>query len=188
MRLLIYGFGTYRQFRDNITTKIIQALPKRPGLSTVVFPVRFQRRQFVEAVERYGPDCILGLGQSGRKRIEIEARATNRRRSSETAAGRAIYKHRPKYLLTTLKTTASKDTRKSENAGDYVCNYSMYVLLDYIASKKLNIPFGFVHIPHDHDPRKATRFVERIIGRISGFADRKAVAKRDRQFSRTHVR
>jgi pyroglutamyl-peptidase len=185
MRLLIYGFGPYRQFRYNITAKIIGSLPKRPGLSTIVFPVRYHRRQFIEAIECYGPDCILGLGQSSRERLEIESRAINWRRNSETAPQRAIYKHKPKYLLTTLDVMGGREAGKSENAGDYVCNYSMYVVLDYIASKKLNIPFGFIHIPHDHDPRRATRFVEKIIGRVSGFADRKSAAKSNLQARRT---
>ena len=188
MRLLIYGFGPYRQFRDNITAKIIGSLPKRPGLSSIVFPVRYHRRQFIEAIERYRPDCILGLGQSSREWIEIESRAINWRRNSETAPQKAIHKHKPKYLLTTLEVRGGREAGESENAGDYVCNYSMYVVLDYIASKKLNIPFGFIHIPHDHDPRRAARFVEKIIGRVAGFADRKSVAKSNLQGRRTRKR
>ena len=188
MRLLIYGFGPYRRFRDNITAKIIGSLPERPGLDTIVFPVRFHRRQFIEAIEHYHPDCILGLGQSSRKEIEIESRAVNWRKNSATAPRRAIFKHKPKYLLTTLKVTIGKQVARSENAGDYVCNYSMYVLLDYIASRKLNIPFGFIHIPHDHDEGKATRLVGRIIGRVPTFADRKSVVKKDSRSSRSRVR
>ncbi len=50
-RILLYGFGPYRQFRDNITARIIKSLPRQAGLKTIVFPVRFHRRQFVEAVD-----------------------------------------------------------------------------------------------------------------------------------------
>ena len=187
MRVLVYGFGPYRRFRDNITAKILESLPNRPGLSTIVFPVRYQRRQFIEAIQRVRPDCILGLGQSSRRRIEVESRAINWRRNSETAPRRAIFKNKPKCLLTTLELKAGSHAAKSENAGDYVCNYSMYVLLDYIASKKLDIPFGFIHIPHDYDRRRASRFVEKMVRRCSvqHTPDRKNVAIIDRQFSRT---
>ena len=49
-RILLYGFGPYRQFRDNITARIIKSLPRQAGLKKVVFPVRFHRAQFVEAI------------------------------------------------------------------------------------------------------------------------------------------
>jgi pyroglutamyl-peptidase len=170
MRVLIYGFGPYKQFRDNITAKIIRSLPKHSELSTIVFPVRYRRRQFIEALERHDPDCILGLGQSSRPRIEIESRAINWRRNSDKGPRRAIFKNKPTCLLTTLDLKAGRHAAKSENAGDYVCNYSMYVLLDYIASKKLDIPFGFIHIPHDCERRKAERFVRRVLRGVAARA------------------
>ncbi|MBI2229137.1 MAG: hypothetical protein HYU46_08565, partial [Deltaproteobacteria bacterium] len=52
------------------------------------------------------------------------------------------------------------------NASDYVCNYSMYVILDYLKRCRLPIRYGFIHIPHDYDPRKASRILSRVIGKI----------------------
>ena len=69
MRILIYGFGPYRRFHENITAKIIAALPKRAGLKKLVFPVRFQRAPFVQALKQHNPDIVLGLGQSSRRAI-----------------------------------------------------------------------------------------------------------------------
>jgi len=183
MRLLIYGFGPYRQFSDNITAKIVGSLPKRPGLSIRVFPVRFQRRQFIEAIEFYRPDCILGLGQSTRRRIDIELQARNRRRDDRTRPGRAIFKDKPKWLMTTLKLKCGRQAARSNNAGDYVCSYSMYVMLDHISSKKLNIPFGFVHIPYNYDRRKARRFVQNVLRQCYGVADRISAAKTKAHFA-----
>src|SRR6266545_4779779 len=62
MRVLIYGFGPYRQFRDNITAKIIQQLPKSDDLRKIVFPVRFNRKQFVQTLKRNRPDAVRGRG------------------------------------------------------------------------------------------------------------------------------
>ena|SRR5262245_28282652 len=178
MRLLIYGFGPYRQFSENITAKIIASLPEHPDLIPVVFPVRFQRRQFIEVIERHRPDCILGLGQSTRRRIDIESRAQNRRRKDGASPARVIFKKKPQWLLTTLGPKASRRAGKSTDAGDYVCNYSMYVILDYIASKKLNIPFGFIHIPHDCEWRKAREFVRDILSQCSELNYRKSAGER----------
>lgn len=163
MRILLYGFGPYRQFRDNITARIIKSLPARRGVKKVVFPVRFQHGQYVGALRRYKPDVVIGLGQSTRRQIEVEARAKNRRSAGKGDKPKAIVGSGPKTRPTTLKIKSGRWIGKSTNAGDYVCNYSMFILLQEIARKDLKIPFGFVHIPHDYEPQKASRFVQRIL-------------------------
>jgi pyrrolidone-carboxylate peptidase len=171
MRVLIYGFGPYRQFRDNITVNILKRLPASKGLKKIVFPVRFDRKQFVRALMRHRPDIVLGLGQSSRRKIEIEARALNRRQASKKKQ-RSISAVGPKWLPTTLDIKPGRQARRSRNAGDYVCNYSMYVLLAHIARARKSIPFGFIHIPHDYERRKAERFVRRVLSRIAARGER----------------
>jgi pyrrolidone-carboxylate peptidase len=166
MRILLYGFGPYRQFRDNVTAQIVRALPTQAGLKKVIFPVRFQRRQFIDALNRHKPDVILGLGQSSRKQIEVEARATNRRRVGKLDRPRPIFKGKPKSLATTLSMRAGRWAGMSKDAGDYVCNYSMFVLLDEIGRRQMKTRFGFIHIPHDCDHQKATRYVLRILRQV----------------------
>jgi pyroglutamyl-peptidase len=130
--------------------------------------VRFNRKQFVQALKRNRPDAVLGLGQSSRRNIEVEARAVNRRRTQESDQPKAICVNGPKWLRTTLEIKTGRQAGKSTNAGDYVCNYSMYVMLDHIARENLEILFAFVHIPHDYDWRKATRFVQRVLRQCVG--------------------
>jgi len=168
MRVLVYGFGPYKQFRDNITAKILKRLPDSDGLKKRVFPVRFDEKQFVRALKRHRPDAVLGLGQSSRQKIEVEARAVNRRRTQESDKPKAICVNGPKWLRTTLEIKTGRQAGKSTNAGDYVCNYSMYVMLDHIGRENLEIPLAFVHIPHDYDWRKASRFVQRVLRQCTG--------------------
>ena len=163
MRILVYGFGPYRQFRDNITARIVKSLPRQAGLKKIIFPVRFQRRQFIDVLDRYKPQVILGLGQSSRSQIEVETCARNRRRVSKLAPPRPICKDKPKLLPTTLPIRPGRVSGSSNNAGDYVCNYSMYVLLEEIDRRRMRTLFGFIHIPHDCDVRKANRSVERVL-------------------------
>jgi pyroglutamyl-peptidase len=162
-RILLYGFGPYRQFSDNITATIAKTLPRQPGLKKVVFPVRFHRRQFVNAIERFQPDIIIGLGQSLRRRIEVESQAANCRRASAAGTVKSISSCGPPRLKTTLELKLGRQAGKSMNAGDYVCNFSMYVMLDHIRRKGLNIAFGFLHIPHEYDEKKALRLVQKIL-------------------------
>jgi pyrrolidone-carboxylate peptidase len=69
--------------------------------------------------------------------------------------------------LTNLRLKLGKQARSSNNAGDYVCNYSMYVILDHLKRHRLSIPHGFIHIPCRYDPIKAIRVLEKAIGRIN---------------------
>ena len=162
-RILVYGFIPYGQFRENITPRILRALPARAGLKKVVFPVRFHREQFIGAIERCKPDIVIGLGQSTRRKVEVETQATNRRRGRASAQARKISLSSPRKLETTLRLKTGRHTRRSSNAGDYVCNFSMYVMLDHIRRCGIDCRYGFLHIPHDYDVKKATRCVEEIL-------------------------
>jgi pyrrolidone-carboxylate peptidase len=167
MRILVYGFGPYRQYKRNITAEILRTIPLRKGLRKIIFPVRFYRGQFVDAIDRCRPDIILGLGQSSGIGIRLEARARNQRRGSKRVPLRSIRRDGPRWLATTLKLKAGRQARRSNNAGDYVCNYSMYVALEHIRRKRLQTRFGFVHIPHDFNRREARRYVLDLLKAVS---------------------
>jgi len=164
-RILLYGFGPYRQFRDNITAKIIKSLVPRRGLKKVVFPVRFHRGQFVNTLQRFKPDIVLGLGQSSRRGVDVEAQAANRRRARPADPPKRISPHGPARIKTTLALKVGREAGKSRNAGDYVCNFSMYVMLDHIRRHDLRILYGFIHIPYDYEQKKASGWVTKILGR-----------------------
>jgi hypothetical protein len=117
-------------------------------------------------IQRTKPDIVLGLGQSSRQRIEIERQAANRRRTRPGVSSRRILPGAPQRLPTTLRLRIGGEARRSTDAGDYVCNFSMYVMLEHIRRNRLNMDYGFIHIPHDYDVLKATRLVEKIVGRL----------------------
>jgi pyroglutamyl-peptidase len=164
MRILIYGFGPYRQFNVNVTEKIVRGLPWRRGLKKLVFPVRFHKSQFTSAIEAFCPDVVLGLGQCSKGRVmRIETRAVNRRRNSADEQPRPIVRSGAPKLLTSLKLNLAGHARLSRDAGDYVCNYSMYVMMDFVERRNLPVLYGFVHVPHDYDPNKALRILRRAL-------------------------
>jgi pyrrolidone-carboxylate peptidase len=166
MRLLIYGFGPYREFSDNITEKILRKFPQRSGLKKIVFPVRFHKGQFISAVKKHKPNVILGLGQCSRgQRLRIEAQAINSRRNNQNEKGRPIITGESPRLRTNLKLALGPQGKASNKAGDYVCNYSMYVILDFIKRRRLAIRFGFIHIPQKYDDKKAMRLLEKTMAR-----------------------
>ena len=162
-RILIYGFGPYRQFRDNITAKVIRILPRDPLLEKRIFRVRFDRLQFVRALDRAKPDIVLGLGQSSRRKIEVETQANNRRRAGAIDSPKPIAARGARRIKTTWVPRVGRGTGKSKNAGDYVCNFSMYVMLDHIRRRELRIPYAFIHIPYDYELKRATNRVAKIL-------------------------
>ena len=168
MRLLIYGFGPYREFRDNVTEEILRGLSRQTGRKKIVFPVRFHKGQFLSAIKQHRPDVILGLGQcADGRRLRIEAQAINRRRNSRAEKAKPIVPGGPRRRRTNLKLALGRQGRSSSKAGEYVCNYSMYVILGFIKRHKLPIRFGFIHVPHRYDCKKAIRLVEKALGKIA---------------------
>jgi pyrrolidone-carboxylate peptidase len=181
VRVLVYGFGPYRDFTENITAQIIESLALRPGLRKIIFPVRFHRKQFVDALRMPMPFMVLGLGQSARPRIEVETRAINRRRASKGSASRPITAGGETWIPATMPLAVTRPAAKSINAGDYVCNFSMYVMLEELERQEHHGGFAFVHIPFDHDLTAACRYVERVVSECFDLADK---LERDRAAQR----
>jgi pyroglutamyl-peptidase len=164
IRTLIYGFGPYQKYTTNITETVVRRLPRTKGLYRIVFPVRFRKRQFVEAVQKFRPDVILGLGQCSTGRLlRIEMSALNRRRNPTVGTVKEIVPNGMPRLATSLKLKLGRSAKASKDAGDYVCNYSMYVILDYIKRRNLPTLYGFMHVPHSYDAELAVRLVQRVI-------------------------
>jgi pyroglutamyl-peptidase len=171
MRILMYGFGPYKQYKSNITRHIVSKLPVSGNLKKIVFPVRFDRKQFIDAVREHRPDFILGLGQcSGGRSMRIERRAVNLKRGDKKERARPIVRGGAKRLAITLRLEQSafgKSAKISRDAGDYVCNFSMYVILDYLRRHRPNARFGFVHVPYDYNPNHAVKFVRKVLRELS---------------------
>ena len=167
-RILIYGFGPYRHFQRNVTETVVRGFPRIRRLKRIVFPVKFQKIQFIKAVTDHQPDVILGLGQCSRgSLLRIEAAAYNRRRRTKNERPRPIVRGGALKLPTNLPLDLGRQARASNNPGDYVCNYSMYVIMEFLRRRRRQACLGFVHIPHKYDPKKVTRLLAKALGQIA---------------------
>ena len=182
-RILIYGFGPYRQFQDNITARILRRLPSAKTIRKIVFPVRFSRKQFIRAVDEFEPDVILGTGQcSSGIQLRIECRALNKRRSRKTDPTRAISISGAEILRTNLDYDLGRSAKKSTNAGNYVCNFSMYVILEFLDRERRGTRFGFVHVPYTYDEEKAVRLLTRVVEKFQNSSDYPRKGAKERKF------
>lgn len=162
MRIFIYGFKPFGNYPTNITEEIIQSLPPQSGVKTKVFKVVFDESQFVDAIDRFHPNVVIGLGQCPRgRKLRIERRAVNKKGDHKGAPISVIHAHGPSTVCATLPIAPSQVSRPSYDAGNYVCNFSMYVIGRHL--QKTDVRFVFIHIPRGYDPKQALRFLESTI-------------------------
>jgi len=141
--VLVYGFGPYMSYTENVTEAAIRALPRRLRAHRMVFDVKFDRGMFERVLERWRPDFVIGMGQHPRARKLRLERIARRGR-----ARRAVSLDLPR----TAFTTATYD------AGDYVCNFSMWVVQSWCA--KRGARFAFIHVPRDFPPARLASYLE----------------------------
>ena len=148
-RILIYGFGPYQHYASNITEVTLRDMKLPRNTFKRVFDVRFDRQMFENVFETVQPDVILGLGQHPRARkLRIERRAHKR--------GCFIANR-----FSTLPLPQTSETTVAYDAGDYVCNYSMWIGIDWCGKNQAR--YGFLHIPKDYSQKKLSRYVKRAI-------------------------
>lgn len=148
--IVVTGFGPFGKFRDNPSDGLATHLG---GVASTVLPVtyeaadRFARTRFPKSVR-----AIVMLGVKGKekgKAFHLERRARNWVGGAPDVFGLTrgpglISRRGPEFLEGGLF-QGWEDTegwRLSDDAGDYLCNYLYYRVLEFHPE----IPSGFVHV------------------------------------------
>jgi pyrrolidone-carboxylate peptidase len=58
-----------------------------------------------------------------------------------------ISKHKPKQIKLKTKPSDFKEIDISKDAGNYVCNYSMWIVENYLRENRIKADFYFIHLP-----------------------------------------
>lgn len=166
--VLVTGFGTFPGARRNPTATLVAELERhRPRLARLgialrclILPVVYADSEMVlrAAVLRDPPDAILHLGLASRRRgISVETRAVNRAgplhpdASRRWPRGQVLAPGQPRSLRATYPAARilaalvrdKLDAKLSIDAGDYVCNATLYRSLLARAAPRI----GFIHVP-----------------------------------------
>jgi len=165
MKILIYGF---KQRGGNISEKIVKRLDKK--FIKVILPIIYKKRYILSKIKKYRPDIIVGFGQTYQKTIAIERRAKNlyEIKKKRFKRKKIIDPKGSKQYLLNLKLKKILGTKISYNAGKHLCNFTMYIIMDYLKKQGLKTKFGFVHIPKDYEVQRALRIVKRLLSQIEG--------------------
>ncbi len=155
MKILVTGFGSFRDVAENPTEALALALDgARFGeheIRGVVLPVSYIRgpAETIRHAREFGADLVIGFGvASSRTEVCVERSAMlvlegepdNDGETCAIAPG-------PDVVRATLDVqgfAAALGASISDNAGRYVCNAWLYKVCD-----ALEIPVGFVHVPLD---------------------------------------
>ena len=170
--ILVYGFGPYLNYDENVSQKIVEFLRSQSEVATEVFNVRFSRSMILDRLNAHDPAVIIGLGQHPRARkLRLEKKAVNLMQGPG-GSERKIDDSGPAVRRADLVLPENKQTTITYDAGTYVCNYSMYICLEYC--EKQAAQFAFMHIPMNYDPRCAAEYLLRAIdlAATAGLPDR----------------
>ncbi|KAB3529263.1 pyroglutamyl-peptidase I [Alkaliphilus serpentinus] len=167
MKVLVTGFDPFGGEALNPATEVLKLLPDKLEDIEIVkqqIPTVFYSslKVIYEKISEIKPDIVIAIGQAGgRKEISIERVAININdaripdNEGNQPIDEAIYKEGPVAYFSTLPIKAIVHEISQHNilatvsntAGTFVCNHLMYGLLHHIATEKLPIKGGFIHIP-----------------------------------------
>ena len=178
MKLLVTAFGPFPGMPRNPSGMLVATLARRHGkrlqrlgitLVTAELPVVYA--QIAGTLDQLycteKPDAVLHVGVAGRRRaMSVETRAVNRLHPLRQDASRhvassasilpgtaAILPARwPAAALQAAMRGAGARTQLSIDAGDYVCNQTLYLTL-----ARTRLPAGFIHIPRVRGRRRFSK-------------------------------
>lgn len=159
-KVLVYAFSSFGGAASNISEQILKRL-------TVIADKLLLKVRFVElpyrdiAANDY--DMIVGMGQYPRgKRIRIERFAHNLW-GSKAKGYTQIEKGGLEKIELDLKLSPIQGALPSDDAGRFVCNFSMYTLMRL---KKKTTKLAFLHIPKQVEVDWATEVVGKLLSQV----------------------
>jgi len=66
-----------------------------------------------------------------------------------------------------LKIGKISGTTITYDAGTYVCNFAMFIIMEDIIRNNQNIKFAFLHIPKNYNLRKGINTINKVINNIN---------------------
>ena len=165
--VLITGFDPFGDLSVNTSQAVVEHLAETTfenfALEAQILPTAYGRSfATLEARLDPRPDAVLMFGVAGSvDRISIETRAANRRSRERpdndgvVPSDAIIDPSAPDTVRTTIDADAlltrlaedGIEAHLSDDAGDYLCNFTYYALLRWIGASGVRLPAVFVHVP-----------------------------------------
>ncbi|WP_026525115.1 pyroglutamyl-peptidase I [Butyrivibrio sp. MB2005] len=176
-KVIISAFEPFDNAKINPSYEAAKLLPRRIGeaeIEVIRLPVVFGEAAAIleKRIDEEIPDAIIMLGVAGiRTKITPEVIAVN----IDDARIPDNQGNSPKFekidsegedgIFSTLPVTKMVENMTKEgilselsySAGAYVCNDLFYRIMNYLKTKDLRIPAGFIHVPNPADSDETTK-------------------------------
>lgn len=172
MKILVSGFHPFGGMDSNPTEELLNDIQKMTfksvEIETILLPVRYDESVDVilKEVERIKPDVVISCGlYRGRSAVTVERIAINVKdvmaedplpdKDGNFPIDEPINPDGPDGLFSNLPYRQITNNLKDEfipayvsnTAGTFICNNTLYGLLDYIRVNNLSMQAGFIHFP-----------------------------------------
>ncbi|MBF0784812.1 pyroglutamyl-peptidase I [Muribacter muris] len=164
-KVLLTGFEPFNHEPINPSWEVAKVVAEQSeNVVAVQLPCMFDRAltELFANIEAIQPDVVICIGQAGGvANLQIERVAINLNdaaipdNAGQQPIDTAVVPNAPNAYFATLPCKAIVQALKtagipaalSLSAGSYVCNHTMFGLLDYLAKNTPNCRGGFIHIP-----------------------------------------
>jgi pyroglutamyl-peptidase len=172
MKILVSGFMPFGGSAINPTEDLVKAIAGETfagaELKTVLLPVNYDEcvEEIIKEIKAFGPDVVISCGLfEGRTAVTPERIAINVKdvpadypvpdNKGNKPSNVPINPDGPDGLFTLLPVSKMVNrmveqgipANISNTAGTFICNNTMYGVLDYIQKNNLSITAGFIHFP-----------------------------------------
>ncbi|ADU31234.1 pyroglutamyl-peptidase I [Evansella cellulosilytica] len=172
MKIILTGFEPFGKLTTNPTMEIIAKSAKwnidNVELNTFILPVVYDECAsiLIDKIKEMKPDYVISLGVAvGRGAITLERIGINIQDTvgegelgdnlGEQPKDKLIDQNGPDGLFSTLPIRKMTDVlikegipaQISNTAGTYICNNTLYSVLNVINNEKLSVKAGFIHVP-----------------------------------------
>jgi pyroglutamyl-peptidase len=172
MKILISGFEPFGKMNINPTEELLKEAEKfaieEAEITTILLPVNYDEcaEKLIAKLDEIQPDLVISCGlAAGRTAITPERIGIN---VKDTGSGDPYPDNRgkvpvdelidgtgPDGLFTTLPIRQIEKNLKAEHipaaisnsAGTFICNNTLYAVLNHIRKNNLPIKAGFIHFP-----------------------------------------
>lgn len=172
MKVLISGFEPFGKMKINPTEELLLEAEKfeieNVEISTILLPVNYDEcaEKLIKKMDDIQPDVVISCGlAAGRTAITPERIGIN---IKDTGSGdpypdnkgniptdEVIDEEGPDGLFSTLPIRLIEKNLKaqhipaaiSNSAGTFICNNTLYAVLNHIQKKNLHTKAGFIHFP-----------------------------------------
>ncbi|WP_026665658.1 pyroglutamyl-peptidase I [Butyrivibrio sp. FC2001] len=176
-KVIISAFEPFDNAKTNPSYEAAKLLPERIGeadIEVMRLPVVFgvAAALLAKRIDELRPDAVIMLGVAGtRTKITPEVIAINiddaripdnqgnspRFEKIDSDGADGIFSTLPVADMVGEMTKGGISSELSYSAGAYVCNDLFYRTMNYLKTKGLSIPAGFIHVPNPSDSEEVIK-------------------------------